>query len=98
MSFRHRKLNRRVWHRVRLHVLNRDKWTCQSCGKRGGRFHVDHIVPLKDRGAQYDPGNLQTLCRRCHSDKTATENPLTAKSDDEAAWDSWLNLQSRENP
>jgi 5-methylcytosine-specific restriction protein A len=35
--------------------------------------HVDHIVP-KAHGGTDDSGNLQTLCRSCHSSKTATED------------------------
>jgi len=35
--------------------------------------HVDHIIP-KRRGGDDDWNNLQNLCPRCHSRKTATEN------------------------
>jgi 5-methylcytosine-specific restriction endonuclease McrA len=34
---------------------------------------VDHIVPLA-RGGTNDAMNLQTLCGRCHSTKTATRD------------------------
>lgn len=27
-------------------VQKRDKYTCQICNKKGGKIHVDHIVPL----------------------------------------------------
>ncbi|MEZ3117918.1 HNH endonuclease signature motif containing protein [Halobaculum sp. MBLA0147] len=37
-------------------------------------LHVDHITPIADGGHPYDPGNLQTLCSECHSEKTAREN------------------------
>ena len=38
-----------------------------------GRLECDHVMPLRRGGAPYDPENLQTLCRRCHVDKTAGE-------------------------
>jgi len=34
---------------------------------------VDHIVELKDGGAELDPENCQALCVRCHQLKTAGE-------------------------
>ena len=71
-----RKLNpdRRTWDALRLRVLTRDKRTCQSCGRRGARFEVDHIKPISAGGAMYDLSNLQSLCRGCHIEKTRIEN------------------------
>jgi 5-methylcytosine-specific restriction endonuclease McrA len=40
----------------------------------GKSMEVDHITPIADGGHPFDPGNLQTLCEDCHSEKTATEN------------------------
>jgi 5-methylcytosine-specific restriction endonuclease McrA len=37
-------------------------------------LHVDHIEPIADGGHPFDLGNLQTLCSRCHHQKTAEEN------------------------
>ena len=37
-------------------------------------LEVDHITPIADGGHPFDPGNLQTLCEDCHTEKTATEN------------------------
>ena len=34
---------------------------------------VDHIVEVKDGGAKFDLGNTQSMCRSCHSRKTAEE-------------------------
>lgn len=70
------------WQRLRLRILRRDLYQCQECkrqgrltlaGARKGDAHVDHIVP-KSRGGTDDPANLETLCRSCHSRKTATED------------------------
>ncbi len=42
--------------------------TCQVCGKRGGRLHAHHIVPvwLSEEMAQ-EIGNLISVCARCHA-------------------------------
>jgi 5-methylcytosine-specific restriction protein A len=34
---------------------------------------VDHILPMEDGGGQYDRGNLQALCVRCHQMKTGDD-------------------------
>ena len=59
------------WIRVRIYVLERDRWTCQKCGKRlfGSDATVDHIIPLSKNGARLDPSNLQALCRKHNSAK-----------------------------
>ena len=57
-------------------ALARDKGLCVQC-KREGRVkpgkEVDHIIPLK-RGGTNAIKNLQTLCKPCHSRKTAIED------------------------
>ena len=58
------------WQKVRSRKIKRDPM-CEHCGKVA--VDVDHITPIKQGGAQYDPANLQTLCRRCHNIKTAGE-------------------------
>ena len=61
------------WQRVRKEVFVRDRYRCCACG-RAGRLECDHIVPLQRGGDPYAFGNLQTLCVRCHLEKTAREN------------------------
>ena len=39
----------------------------------GRQLEVDHIQPIAGGGHPFDPGNLQTLCADCHTDKTAAE-------------------------
>ena len=49
---------------------------CRSCAKRGlvvAATEVDHIEPLHKGGAT-DSDNLQSLCTRCHADKTQAES------------------------
>lgn len=66
-------INARLWQRVRRQVFRRDGYRCRACG-RAGRLECDHIIPLDRGGAALDMGNLQTLCRGCHIEKTAAEN------------------------
>lgn len=65
------------WDRRRTRVLERDHYQCIACGATGGprgetELHVDHVDP-KSSGGGHDLGNLQTLCRRCHSEKHGFE-------------------------
>lgn len=46
-----------------------------GCGvnfEEGRDFEVDHIKRLEDGGSN-NPTNLQTLCKKCHKEKTLTE-------------------------
>lgn len=74
----HIRLNNRRWRRVRWQVILRDRFTCQACGKIGGRIEVDHVKPMveldpDDQGAPYRMDNLQVLCRADHFSKTLRE-------------------------
>ncbi len=50
-------------------VLERDGHRCQIHGHRCTILatDVDHIVPLADGGAPYDPANLRAACKWCNS-------------------------------
>ena len=61
----------RRWRELRVSILERDAYTCQHCGLAG--LEVDHIRPICKGGPIWDPANLQTLCKSCHSLKTASE-------------------------
>ena len=50
---------------VKAHVLDRDKYTCQICGKKHIRLEVHHIVYRSNSGSD-DLDNLITLCEDCH--------------------------------
>ena len=38
-----------------------------------GATEVDHVLPVEDGGDPFDETNLQPLCKRCHSRKTADD-------------------------
>ena len=63
-------LHTRRWRRLRRHILARDGWQCQACGKLLGRAEVDHIKPVFKGGKVHDEKNLQSLCVGCHVAKT----------------------------
>jgi thymidylate synthase (FAD) len=49
-------------------VHRRFDYTCQICGRRGGRLHAHHALPVwLDPTRQRDPDNLVSLCPTCHS-------------------------------
>lgn len=58
---------------LRFRVLQRDNFTCRSCGRSpatilGLVLHIDHIVPWCERGETLFE-NLQTLCEPCNLGK-----------------------------
>lgn len=61
------KLKDPRWQKKRLEILNRDNFTCQSCGDTTKTLHVHHIhyyagmLPW-----EYAPEILITLCEDCH--------------------------------
>lgn len=62
-------LEAKLWRKT---VMERDNYTCQMCGKRGGNLHADHIKPFAAfPDLRFDPENGRTLCVACHR-KTPT--------------------------
>lgn len=58
------------WDSQRRAVYERDKYTCQRCGAKGGprgdtELHAHHETPISD-GGSHAPSNLTTLCKSCH--------------------------------
>jgi len=55
-------------------TFKRDGFRCVHCGRSandGIILELDHIIPVAGGGTN-DPGNLQTLCRRCNRGKSDT--------------------------
>lgn len=64
--------HRREYKDWRTSVYERDNYTCQCCGKRGGKLNAHHINQFADYPEiRYDVNNGITLCTECHD---ATEN------------------------
>lgn len=53
-------------------IYERDDYTCQLCGERGGRLNADHIKPFAlFPKLRLELSNGRTLCESCHR-KTPT--------------------------
>lgn len=76
------------WKAARAAVLERDGYACLVCGSEED-LEVDHIEPLAqvlaagDLALAFDPDNLQTLCRPCHTAK-GLETTTTVRNE-------WIN-------
>ncbi len=63
------------WKRISKEVFERDNYTCQYCGKIGGKLEPDHIIPIS-KGGTSELNNLATTCQKCNrqkKDKTLDE-------------------------
>lgn len=48
-------------------VLERDDFTCQKCGKKGGNLQIHHIKEWsKHPELRFNKENCMTLCMKCH--------------------------------
>lgn len=55
-------------------VFERHDYTCQVCKSRGGKINADHVKRWSlYPELRYDINNGQTLCEKCHRDKTNKE-------------------------
>lgn len=57
-----------AWASLRRRTFERDDFTCQYCGARGGKLECDHVIPIS-KGGTNEPGNLITACEECNRDK-----------------------------
>jgi 5-methylcytosine-specific restriction protein A len=72
---RHQRGYGYLWYRIRDRILKRDNYLCQPC-ENNHRIttasEVDHILP-KAKGGTDDDDNLQSICKKCHAEKTITD-------------------------
>jgi hypothetical protein len=73
------------WQRIRRTILERDNQLCQINGPgcTTTATQVDHIRPVHNGGAWYDPNNLRAACATCNNkraDNRPTEQWRTART------------------
>ena len=80
------------WRRYSKAYRTLNPW-CVYCLKKGKRVkaeHVDHVTALRDNTAlKFHPGNLRSLCARCHNRRTALDQRWASKEElrvDEFGW------------
>ncbi len=73
------KESQRVYNTARWRILRRKRLSidtlCVRCGELA--CDVDHITPIASGGQPYDLTNTQSLCSRCHGEKTRAEQMRT---------------------
>jgi 5-methylcytosine-specific restriction endonuclease McrA len=53
---------------TRLEVFNRDKYTCQYCGKQTVELTLDHVIP-RHSGGEHSWENVVSACITCNRRK-----------------------------
>ena len=62
------KLRDPRWQKKRLEIMNRDNWSCQSCGDKETNLQVHHKSYCAGEPWDVQNHNLITYCERCHKD------------------------------
>lgn len=52
----------------RREIFNRDRYTCQYCGRQTRDLTLDHVLP-RHRGGRHDWENLASACKTCNHRK-----------------------------
>lgn len=58
---------------IREALFNKDQGMCCECGVYSDNWQADHIIPVALGGGGCTIDNFQTLCPKCHSEKTASQ-------------------------
>ena len=53
---------------TRFEIFNRDRYTCQYCGKQTRQLTLDHVMP-RYRGGQHTWENVVSACMACNRRK-----------------------------
>ena len=63
------------WRSVRASFIKQNPLcvTCEGMGVLKGAEIVDHIIPIRQGGNEYDVRNLQSMCKVCHDKKSRKE-------------------------
>ena len=62
---------------TRLEIFNRDKYTCQYCGKQTRQLTLDHVIP-RYKGGEHTWENVVSACVSCNRHK-ARRTPQEAR-------------------
>lgn len=62
--YKREERNLEKWKQIREQILKRDRWTCVYCSFRSYKFMMVNHIGSEDN---HDPGNLETVCKPCHS-------------------------------
>jgi hypothetical protein len=65
------KLKDPRWQKLRLEVMQRDKFKCLMCGDESSELQVHHTFYQGDPW-EIEPDFLMTTCKKCHSEITTT--------------------------
>jgi hypothetical protein len=66
------------WQKMRLEILSRDDWTCQSCTNKEKTLNVHHRYYVRGNSPwEYPPESLVTLCEDCHEAVSVEQKLLT---------------------
>lgn len=55
---------------IRQQLFQIDMGACRMCSEITDNWQADHILPVIEGGAACDLSNFQTLCIKCHTEKT----------------------------
>lgn len=61
------KLRDPRWQKMRLQILERDRFTCMLCGDMDTELHVHH-AKYGGNPWEVEPEDLFTLCKHCHTE------------------------------
>lgn len=73
------KLRDPRWQKLRLKILERDKWKCCACGDDTKNLQVHHLYYAKLDPWEYPTECYQTLCEDCHDQRQATVDSWVSK-------------------
>jgi len=62
-----------AWQQLMGRLIAKRGRRCEECGRTDCRIFGDHVIELKDGGAELDEGNIRLLCQSCHGKKTVVE-------------------------
>lgn len=64
----------------RTAVFTKDNYSCAKCGEKDGKLNADHIKPFAlYPELRFAIDNGQTLCKKCHTEKTSQDMILMRK-------------------